>query len=75
MKIFFKSALFGWLKFKFYQISKSGPTWPMTRDGNGSGSGRVDRKPDPRKNIVGLNLTLESEPVSEIWGSSACRIL
>jgi hypothetical protein len=28
-------------------------------------TGRVDRKPDPRKNIVGLNLT--PKPVGEIW--------
>jgi hypothetical protein len=25
---FFKSASFDWLKFKFSQIFKSGPTWP-----------------------------------------------
>jgi hypothetical protein len=27
---FVKSTSFGWLKFKFRQISESGPTWPMT---------------------------------------------
>jgi hypothetical protein len=29
--------------------------------------GRVDRKSDPRKNIVGLNLTPELAPTGEIW--------
>jgi hypothetical protein len=37
-----------------------------SRDGNGSGLGRVDRKPDPRKNIIGLNLTSEPAPAGEI---------
>jgi hypothetical protein len=37
------------------------------RDGNGSSLGRVDRKPDMQKNIVGLNLTSEPEPAFEIW--------
>jgi hypothetical protein len=29
------------------------------RDDNGPGLGRVNRKPDPQKNVVGLNLTPE----------------
>jgi hypothetical protein len=32
----------------------------------GMATGRVDRKPDPRKNVVMLNLTLQFEPVGEI---------
>jgi hypothetical protein len=36
-----------------------------SRDGNGSGLDQVDWKPDPQKNIVGLNLT--PEPTGEIW--------
>jgi hypothetical protein len=39
----------------------------LLRDGNASGSGQVDRKPDPRKNIVRLNLIPESELAGEIW--------
>jgi hypothetical protein len=39
----------------------------LGRDGNGSGSDWVDQKSDPWKNVVGLNLTLEPEPVGEIW--------
>jgi hypothetical protein len=35
------------------------------RDSNGSGSGRVDRKLNPRKNEVELNLTPEPTPVGE----------
>jgi hypothetical protein len=57
-----------------------------TRDGNGLDSGRVDRKLDPRKNIVELNLTPEPEHAGEIWhpnpnplgfglGSGARRVL
>jgi hypothetical protein len=29
------------------------PTQRLTRDGNGSGSDRVQQKPDPRKNWLG----------------------
>jgi hypothetical protein len=56
------------------------------RDGNGSGSGWVDRKPDPQKNVVGLNLTPKTTPTGQIWhpnlnptsfrsGSGARRVL
>jgi hypothetical protein len=34
------------------------------RDDNRSGLGRVDQKPNPQKNIVGLNLT--PKPAGEI---------
>jgi hypothetical protein len=48
--------------------------------------GRVDRKPDPQKNIVRLNMTFEPAPTGEIWhpnlnpsgfgsGSGAHRVL
>jgi hypothetical protein len=48
--------------------------------------GRVDRKPDPQKNIVRLNMTFEPAPTGEIWhpnlnpsgfgsGSGARRVL
>jgi hypothetical protein len=38
-----------------------------SRDGNGSGSGWVGRKPDLQKNVVGLNLTPETAPTGQIW--------
>jgi hypothetical protein len=36
-------------------------------DGNGSDSGWVDRKSDPRKNKVRLNLTTEPASAGENW--------
>jgi hypothetical protein len=58
--------------------AKAVETWLTTakvaassaRDGNGLGSGRVDRKPDLQKIIVGLNLTPKPAPVGAIWHSN-----